>query len=525
MSASAEAPPKSAEDLARWHSQVQRALADNQGRLAQQETVIADLTKKLREQDLAHKASWERSQDSQMGGSERELVSRYYDTDAKSAGVGLNAVVVKSQAGQDRPVLGSEHGVVRLFGCKAHGRWRSGLLDDPKPATQWQRELQVLCEERTFVRQLKALKRGGVAVPGSSPDTDAAILYHLRSAPPELRRVFADNAGEGAEWIPDIVLSELYRKAEAPRAIEALFQRIDLPGGLGNTTNPYMTTGSMPFLVDQPGAGEVSPAEVQQSTPVTTNLSNAARTLMVNIASNRDAEEDSIIVFAALARQLASEGLRDGREDCHINGDATGSHGDTGIAAWNPRSRWIAALLGTSRDHRYGWDGLRHSAIAASASASGASLQSAAGLLQGMINLDSPHMIGSVAFAVSPEFYVLKLIVDTNLLTVDKMGDLATLRVGQVASIGGHPVVISEFIDKQYNASGIYDDTTKTKTGTIIVNPQRWALGVRSDLMLESETVARTNTNYLLAKWRGRLIKLDPSSVKSVAWLYNQDPS
>lgn len=521
-------PPKApgnAEELAAWHAEVNRRLEDAGGKITQQETVIADLTKKLREQDLAHKQSWEKAQDSQIAhGNDRDCVARYFDPDAKASGVDSKAIVSKSLVSENRPVLGSDHGVVRLLGCKAHGRWRHGMLDDPAPPTQWVRDFQVLCEERTFVRMLTARKVGGHIIPGRSPDTDAAILYHLRTAPEPIRRVFADNAGEGAEWIPDIVLAELFRKAEAPRAIEALFQRMNLPGGLGNTVNPYQTTGVQPFLADQPGSGEVSPAEVQQSVPTTSSLSNAARTLMVNIPANRDAEEDAIVVFAALARQLAAEALRDGREDCHINGD-TGTHGDTGIAAWNPRSRWIAALLGTSKDHRYAWRGLRHTAIDASASVTGASLQSPEGLLQGMINLDSPHLIGQVAFGVSPEFYVLKLLVASSMLTVDKMGDLATLRVGQVGSIGGHPVVISEFIDKQYNASGIYDDSTKTKTGTLIVNPTRYALGVRSDMQLESETVARTNTNYLIAKWRGKLMKLDPDSVKSVAWLYNQDPS
>jgi len=48
--------------------------------------------------------------------------------------------------------------------------------------------------------------------------------------------------------------------------------------------------------------------------------------------------------------------------------------------------------------------------------------------------------------------------------TVDKYGQFATVLNGELGKIDGIPVIVSEKIRENLNASGVYDGTTTTKT-------------------------------------------------------------
>jgi len=81
---------------------------------------------------------------------------------------------------------------------------------------------------------------------------------------------------------------------------------------------------------------------------------------------------------------------------------------------------------------------------------------------------------------VSPVAY-LGLLQDTNLITVDKMGAQATLVTGQMASIGGVPVVVTEGMPETLDAGGI-NAGTGSVTGAIIANVTRFIFGSKRTL-------------------------------------------
>jgi hypothetical protein len=74
---------------------------------------------------------------------------------------------------------------------------------------------------------------------------------------------------------------------------------------------------------------------------------------------------------------------------------------------------------------------------------------------------------------------------DTSLLTLDKFGPQATILTGQVGSVHGVPVIVSEHIRENLNASGIHDGITETKTYNLCVNRNEWAMGQRMALDVE----------------------------------------
>jgi hypothetical protein len=76
------------------------------------------------------------------------------------------------------------------------------------------------------------------------------------------------------------------------------------------------------------------------------------------------------------------------------------------------------------------------------------------------------------------------LLADTNLLA-DKFGPQATILTGQIGSIGGVPVVVSEHQREDLNASGVYDGITTNRATSITVNRGEWAIGQRMALDVE----------------------------------------
>ena len=74
------------------------------------------------------------------------------------------------------------------------------------------------------------------------------------------------------------------------------------------------------------------------------------------------------------------------------------------------------------------------------------------------------------------------ILADTTVLTIDKIGPHATILNGQIGSVYGVPIIASEHVRENLNASGVYDAITTTKTYNLCVNRQEWAMGQRMAL-------------------------------------------
>lgn len=509
---------------------MKRAALANEGKLAQLDVCTQELTAKFRElrnQDTAN-------QQYRPGGTLNEAFNRYamdpetvkaqcVDLSNRDDSEGLRYAVLEGNArpGAEYAVgKDARHAVRMLSEWDELGNVDPGLLDDPEPTTEWQLRLQKLAEARTLARLFGTRQDArGMRHFGSTPKIDAAIRRHISRGPAWVKQVFADNSGEGADFIPDVVLPELSRRLEMPRNVSALFDVMQIPTG-GTTSNPFLVAGCQPFIVGTPASGDLDPADIVRSVPSTTSLSHSPVTWGVSLPASRNATEDSIIEWGGFANVMLAEGIRDGEEDGWINADLNG--GDTGLANWNIRSRWNT--LGSTLDHRKSFIGLRHYSIDTSGH-SALSTESAVGIIAELAIMDSPHFMDDVVLITSPEFVLLKLLTDTNLLTVDKYGSLATLLTGEVGRIAGKPVVMSEFVDVQYNASGIYDDTTKTKTGVLAVNRRRWAKGVRRGPRVEVETRPSQHITIVVVTQRWTPRNLGRTTEKSVGWFYNATAS
>lgn len=411
-----------------------------------------------------------------------------------------------------RRYVGGANGVVRMLGGVEHGSWEDGLLDDPAPKTQWHHDLQRKVEEAGVIKAVL----GRVSAKRLS-----GIVEHLKRGPKQIAKVFADNTGEGGEWIITLPTTELQRTAELARQLESTI--MDMPVSATVTTLPFLTSGAQPYLHNVPASGDMNPAVLPKSIPTTADRTLTIKTLTVNVPVDMDAAEESIVDALPLMSLLVSEALRDGTEDGMLNGDTAATHGDTAFATWNPRSRW-SSVSGSANDHRRGWIGWRQRAFDVSATADFNASQTVSAYIGALSGLTVPHAFSDVMYVTSPEHYLAKILIDTNVLTVDKYGPSATILSGEVARIGGRPLILSEFMVADMAASGLYTGAGAL-TGMVIVNRARFKMARRRGVRLNLESVYRDHTHYVVASERKAMVQFDSATTKNVRYLYNLSSS
>lgn len=397
------------------------------------------------------------------------------------------------------------------------GDYAEGLLT-AEPINAWHRELQELWEQRSIVRTLTKGQSGSRAGLGVSPRTDRALMRHMKRAPAPVQRLFSDSSGAGASFIPDLLSPVLERELQSARRLEGLLQEWPMEGK--ELRVPFLTVGLRPYKKAAQSSDD--PAQYTSSSISEAQRSFTATGLAVRAQVDEDTSEDSIIPAIPLIRSELIAAITDGVEDCIVNGDTNSTHDDTGLASWDIRSRWGSSGLGGSADHRRSWIGLRARASDVSNTTDQGSTQTYAGFLTARAKLDSPHgSTGDLILVTSPEFYLVKLLGLAEVITVDKLGLAATILTGQLASIGGAPIVLSDFVDKEYNASGIYDNTTKTKTGALLFNRRRFWMGRRRSMMVELDKDITRGLFNMVATVRTLFFTVDSSTKKNVHWGYN----
>ena len=395
---------------------------------------------------------------------------------------------------------------------RADNGWTRGLLDrETVPVNEWHADLQRSVEEYNLVAGMMAHGRPQRA---ARRNLDQVI----KRAPASIKRAFSDVAGTGAEWIPDVVMPVLERELVMARRVASLFQT--MPMSAKNMKLPFLTTGYRPYLKGTVTGDD--PAQYTSSTLVTAERTFDAVGFAVRAQIDEDAAEDAIFDALPVFRSELINALVDGEEDAIINGDSAATHQDTGLSNWDIRSRWGSSGLGGSSDHRRAWVGLRARAADVSNTTDQSGAETTAGFITARGKLASPHGVaGSLICAVSPEYYLLRMLAFTEVLTLDKYGPSATVLSGQLASLVGVPIILSEFVDAQYNASGIYDNTTKTKTGFILLNRDRFKLGERRGAMLETAKDITRGIFNMVATKREIFFTIDSSTKKNVHWSYN----
>lgn len=484
-------------------------------------SAIADITLRMQrleqEQAAANREALDRSH---SGGTDVELqrYTRCTESDVKRGDLVEAGVHLVSR----------DHGPIRLIGH--HTRinpnndeskvWRWGLFDDPTPRTDWQREAQRILTRRNTVAAVSRIIGGSRASIAATWQCDAELMDHLLSGPPEIRRIFADSAGIGSDWIPDRPMPELERDVLVRPAFHQVFPQGTLPQG--PVVLPYKTGYLRPYKHEIPTGDDPPGATLSSITP--DNRTIVPEHIVVAAQLDRDALEDAIIAVEPEIRQDLVDAIVYAINDAITNGHAVapGAHQDL-IGSWDPRGRLNGtAGLGTSRDHRLLWDGLRRRARANTNTTDQALEATAAGARVALNKLKIEHLINSdgqvrVVISVSPEYFFGVMLGFADFDAFDNVGSLASvvtgilgdtsrtpggLLPGQVGFLYGRfPVVLNYCQTADLAATGLYTGAGAT-TNMLCFDRTRMQLRTRRGQMVELMEDPRNNTRTLIARMR-----------------------
>ena len=86
-----------------------------------------------------------------------------------------------------------------------------------------------------------------------TPKADMKLYNHLQKAPSFMKdsvnKAFTDNAGVGAEWIPDQFSTDLYQTFQVPRGLRALLPSVQMERE--TLLIPKLNRGGRPYIKGQ----------------------------------------------------------------------------------------------------------------------------------------------------------------------------------------------------------------------------------------------------------------------------------
>lgn len=386
----------------------------------------------------------------------------------------------------------------------------AAMCSDEVDRGDWHADFKRLVDDRNLVKMLKA--------DGRTPKMDSRIARHMESAPDIIQRVFSDAAGVGADWIPDVMVPELAKAVYTPKAVEQLFPTWEMQSK--NLEIPFQTLNVKPYLKSSATYGTITAEDDTAS-----KVSVVAQSFAARISADEDSTEDALMGALSVLRDSVADSIASGVEDAIINGDSTANHQDMDIAAspnvWDIRSRWGSGT-GTASDHRRAWLGLRAHSFDATSTLDVAA-QSYAVLMELRSKLAGPQGAGGdLALIISPEAYCTFLLDLTETATIDKLGAQATVLTGQVASIAGMPVVVSDYISADMEATGLRASPfTGTSTGCLIVNRSRYFMGNYRQMTTDVQREIVNGLVDIVATRRCAFFSLDDATTASVAYGFN----
>ena len=426
--------------------------------------------------------------------------------------VGDDTILSKYRDADGGLVLKTKSVKVEVDGRGSLTGQQEGLLDAAIPANDWHQELLEQVRERTIARMVMA--------DPYTPKADLKLYKHLMKAPqtilPSINKAFNDQAGTGAEFIPDEFVSDLYQSFEQRGNIRALLQTVEVDRA--TVLIPRMDRGSRPYIKSQIVSND--PALYQAS-----DIATAQKTInIVGLASriivDDAAAEDAAFAMTSLLSSTLSQDIEDAFEDACINGHTAGTQDD--LANWNIRQRWGSTGLGTSGDHRRLFDGMRRLALSTKNSKVdvGGTAATFNNIISGLGQMGE-YGVADKVIIVSPEVMVSSIMNMTETKTLDVFGPQASVLQGQIASVLGMPIIMSRFMSSDLNATGVYDNVTKTRSGMLIFARDSYYQYLRRGITVESQKDVRNGGIEIVATLRSTMTSPDADAKKNLCFLYN----
>lgn len=324
------------------------------------------------------------------------------------------------------------------------------------------------------------------------------------------------DATRGGNLLTTVLSSQLLRYLEVTGAVIPLFRSFPMPAQTFKL--PITTSTGRASVVTETGddQGTWPPLDAEvygDSANVFAQPTFTAVKMRAYQGVSGELIEDSVVPMVEFISQEMGESIRRGIEDAMLNGD-------TDVSATRLDDNGPTSV----GDARTAFIGLRHWATAA-----GNDLTTAAGAPMTAQNIfDVKRDMGRYGLLASNVTLITgitsyyKMLVVTNIETIQNFGARATLLTGALTQITGSNVVTSEYMDEDLHTTGRNASTQANDTTSVIaVHTPSWWLGNWRGITLERSRIAQLDQDYIFAWWRGDFEKIRATSEPTESIMVN----
>ncbi len=297
-------------------------------------------------------------------------------------------------------------------------------------------------------------------------------------------------AGKGDEIVPSGMSARLWEGVHQETKVAGLFNRIDMP------TNPFDIPLQLGDVNWYPGTENTAVAE---STPKTAKQTLTAYELVAEVPWSLTLEEDAVFAVLPEVRRTLVRNAAEVIDDVLLNADMTAAN------SINADSTTITTSTAGMAHYLIGFNGLIHLPLVDNTGQS----KGIAGEITAEAYLDLLKQLGKygvnareTVFITDVATFVSSLGIST-VETVDKLGPQATILTGQLATVYGHPLIVSNQM-RLADADGKVTDggNTADRGRVLCVNTSQWRVGFRRNLMIETERDIQKRQNVMVVSMR-----------------------
>lgn len=373
---------------------------------------------------------------------------------------------------------------------------QKALIEMPAQ-TDHARELQVLNDQLYLTNAMKAGKMEARESYFSAGGMKSLKLFKRWETLRDdfLKTMDTAESGYGAQWVPTGFSSELQSLIDVELRVAQNHRTIPMP------QNPYtlpLKTGHATAYLASEQTDGASITKFERSKVPTANVTFTCVKPAARILWTGELDEDSIVPMYPVLSEEVALAIARGIENATINGQKTADI-DTGYGG-------IAA-----NDLRKGWDGFRYyseQATATKVDASAMTIEALTGIRKAM-GKTALEPTGLSWIPSLSAYYQLLNLKDSGsnpvVVPVYAFGAQATSKVGVLGFLQGIEVIPSEFVQDDLNATGIYDNITKTKTIIILDHHRSWNYGSTRELKVAASDQVYIESDILVIVATARL--------------------
>jgi HK97 family phage major capsid protein len=292
-------------------------------------------------------------------------------------------------------------------------------------------------------------------------------------------------AGVGDEWVPTELAQDIIDKVRVASKVRSMFPTIDMPSDTYRI--PKITADPTVYFVSTENT-----AVQAASNPTTSYMELDAKKIMCEVDFSGELTEDSVVPLIPTLKQNIATALAEAEEDVIINGDTT--------ATQNQNINRSANAYDVTR----AMVGLRRTAYDGAAAYK---VDGSSGLLAGMRGLRAA--LGEYGVEPSKVVWIMSLrhylsvLTETCFLTMEKLGEKATVLTGQLGAIDGIPVIMSSKL-RDCDADGIVqtDPELNIVSQSMLTYRPGVYVGYRRRLKIETDRDVQKDMNLLVCSIR-----------------------